>query len=99
MDIFLNHLIQFYLNNETNLHHFTTRTQYDGVAPQNGDRTATTYVTSLHLTLCIYRVGQKNEGSAFYCLKTPKPVCMIFNTILHRFALNTSINSGVSSNL
>jgi len=31
-------LIRFYLNNTTNLHH----AQYDGVAPQNGDRIATT---------------------------------------------------------
>jgi len=41
MDSFLNQVIQFYSNNATNLHHLTNA-QYDGVAPQNGDRVATT---------------------------------------------------------
>jgi len=39
MDIFLNQVIQFYSNNMINLHQLQ---QYDDVAPQNGDRIATT---------------------------------------------------------
>jgi len=47
MDIFLNWLIEFYLNNTINPRHLT---QYNIVLyPQNGDRMVTTdSVTSLH---------------------------------------------------
>jgi len=40
MHIFLNQLIQFYLNNDKSSPF--NYTQYDSVAPQNGDRTVTT---------------------------------------------------------
>jgi len=52
MDIFLNRLIEFYSNNATNLHHQLTTCSTTGVAPQNGDRIATTN-TWRHFTLCI----------------------------------------------
>jgi len=56
LDIFLNQLIQFYLNNATNLRHFNYA-QYDGVDLQNGDRIATTYLWR-HFTLCILKLSR-----------------------------------------
>ena len=48
MDIFLNRLIRFYLNNTLNLRPVNS-THYAMLYPQNGDRIVTIdYVTSLH---------------------------------------------------
>ena len=48
MDIFLNRLIRFYLNNTLNLRPVNF-THYAVLYPQNGDRIVTIdYVTSLH---------------------------------------------------
>ena len=49
MDIFLNKLIQLYLNNTINLRHLSQRI-ISCFYPQNGDRIVTNkeYVTSLH---------------------------------------------------
>ena len=48
MDIFLNKVIQFYLNNTINLRHFSQRI-ISFFYPQNGDRIETTDC----VTLCI----------------------------------------------
>ena len=48
MDIFLNRLIRFYLNNTLNIRPVNS-THYAVLYPQNGDRIVTIdYVTSLH---------------------------------------------------
>jgi len=49
MEMYLNQLIQFYLNNTLNLRPLTPHVYYTVLYPQNGDRIATIdYVTSLH---------------------------------------------------
>ena len=47
--MYLNQLIQFYLNNTLNLRSSTPHVYYTVLYPQNGDRIVTIdYVTSLH---------------------------------------------------
>jgi len=49
MEMYLNQLIQFYLNNTLNLRSSTPHVYYTVLYPQNGDRIVTIdYVTSLH---------------------------------------------------
>ena len=62
MDIFLNRLIRFHLNNTLNLRPVNI-THYAVLCPQNGDRSVTIdYVTSLHAMYKAKTRGRRQAG-------------------------------------